>query len=108
MICESCHREIAASSNYCYLCGTKQSGQPVVRRRLERSSADKKIAGVCAGLANFFDLDVTLVRFMWLLAVLFGGTGLLAYIIAWIVVPLGPRPEAITTNTTTTPVVSSN
>lgn len=111
MVCENCHREIAPSSNFCYLCGVKQTGHIVVRKRLERSSTDKKIAGVCAGLANFFDLDVTLVRFMWLIAVLFGGTGLLAYLIAWIVIPLGPRPEAMITtaaNTSVTAAPSSN
>lgn len=107
MICQNCNKEIAPSSNFCYLCGTKQVGQPVVRRRLERSSTDKKIAGVCAGIANFFDLDVTLVRFLWLVAVVFGGTGLLAYLIAWIVIPLAPKPEAITTSNAT-PVTTSN
>jgi phage shock protein C len=90
------------------LCGTKQEGQPIRRPRLERSSTDKKIAGVCAGIAHFFDLDVTLVRFLWLLAVLFGGTGVLAYVVAWIVIPLGPRPEAITTASNATTVTTSN
>lgn len=112
MVCENCHKEIAPSSNFCYLCGAKQTGQVVARRRLERSSTDKKVAGVCAGLANFFDLDVTLVRFMWLVAVLFGGTGLLAYIIAWIVIPLAPKSGAMitttTSNTTVTPAATSN
>lgn len=110
MICQNCNKEIAPSSNFCYLCGTKQVAQvcqPVARRRLERSSTDKKIGGVCAGIANFFDLDVTLVRFLWLVAVLFGGTGFLAYLIAWIVIPLAPRPEAITTSSAT-PATTSN
>ncbi|HET7150525.1 MAG TPA: PspC domain-containing protein [Candidatus Acidoferrum sp.] len=55
-----------------------------------RSSTDKKIGGVCAGLADYFDLDPTLIRVLWLLAVLFAGCGLLAYIILWIVLPLAP------------------
>jgi phage shock protein C len=109
MICENCHKEIASSSNYCYICGAKQVGQPVARRRLERSSTDKKIGGVCAGIANFFDLDVTLVRFLWLVAVIFGGTGLIAYLIAWIVIPLAPKTEAIVAaNANAKPVASSN
>lgn len=110
MICQNCQKEIAPSSNFCYLCGTKQvpSYQAVPRRRLERSSTDKKIAGVCAGIANFFDLDVTLVRFLWLVAVVFGGTGLLAYLIAWIVIPLAPKPEAIATTSNATPAITSN
>jgi phage shock protein PspC (stress-responsive transcriptional regulator) len=57
-----------------------------------RSSTDKKIAGVCGGFAEYFGLDSTLIRLVWLLAVVIGGTGLLVYIIAWIVMPLAPEP----------------
>ena len=55
-----------------------------------RSSTDKKIAGVCAGLADYFDLDPTIVRVIWLLAILFAGTGVLAYLVLWIVLPVAP------------------
>ena len=55
-----------------------------------RSSTDKKIAGVCAGLADYFDLDPTIVRVVWVLAFLCAGTGGLAYIILWIVLPVAP------------------
>ena len=51
-------------------------------------SADKKIAGVCAGLANYFGLDASIIRIVWLLCVLLGGFGLLAYLIMWIVMPV--------------------
>ena len=54
--------------------------------KLYRSSQNKKLAGVCAGLADFFGLDVTLVRLVWLFALLLGA-GALLYIIMWIVVP---------------------
>jgi len=57
-----------------------------------RSSADKKLGGVCAGLADYFDMDPTLVRVLWLLVVLCGGTGILLYIILWIALPLAPPP----------------
>jgi phage shock protein PspC (stress-responsive transcriptional regulator) len=50
-------------------------------------SADKKIAGVCAGLANYFGLDASIIRIVWLLCVLLGDFGLLAYLIMWIVMP---------------------
>ena len=50
-------------------------------------AADKKIAGVCAGLANYFGLDASIIRIVWLLCVLLGGFGLLAYLIMWIVMP---------------------
>ena len=59
-------------------------------KKLMRSSTNKKIAGVCAGLADYFDMDPTIIRVLWLLAVLCFGTGLLAYVILWIVLPLAP------------------
>ena len=59
-------------------------------RKLMRSSTDKKLGGVCAGLAEYFDMDATLVRVLWLLVVLCGGTGILLYIILWLVLPLAP------------------
>ena len=59
-------------------------------KKLMRSSTDKKLGGVCAGLAEYFDMDTTLVRVLWLLVVLCGGTGILLYAILWIVLPLAP------------------
>lgn len=56
-------------------------------KRLHRSQTDKKIAGVCGGLAEYFGLDASLVRLIWLIALLFFGTGLLFYVILWIVMP---------------------
>ena len=50
-------------------------------------SANKKIAGVCGGLADFLGLDASIVRIVWLLCVLLGSFGLLAYLIMWIVMP---------------------
>ena len=98
MICANCQKEIADGSNFCYNCGAKQpatfsAGAPGyvgARKRLMRSSTDKKIAGVCAGLADYFDLDVTIIRIVWILAVLCAGTGILVYVILWIALPLGP------------------
>lgn len=46
-----------------------------------------KIAGVCGGLANYFGLDVTIIRIIWLLLVIIGGTGILAYLILMIAMP---------------------
>ena len=54
--------------------------------KLYRSSRDKAVAGVCAGVADFFGLDVKLVRLVWLVALLFGA-GALLYVLMWIVVP---------------------
>jgi phage shock protein PspC (stress-responsive transcriptional regulator) len=61
-----------------------------------RSSVDKKLGGVCAGLADYFDLDATIIRLVWLLSVLFAGTGILVYVILWIVLPLAPYPVPTT------------
>ena len=52
-----------------------------------RPRTGKRIAGVCAAFANHFDMNVTLIRLVWLLLVLFAGTGILAYIVCWIVIP---------------------
>ncbi|HKV23703.1 MAG TPA: PspC domain-containing protein [Candidatus Acidoferrum sp.] len=98
MICSNCHKDIAAGSKFCYNCGTKQpeSGSPGLSpatgspKRLMRSSTDKKLGGVCAGLADYFDADPTIIRLLWLLLVLCAGTGVLAYVILWIVLPLAP------------------
>ncbi|ABR49442.1 phage shock protein C, PspC [Alkaliphilus metalliredigens QYMF] len=56
-------------------------------KRLYRSHYDQKIAGVCGGIAEYFDLDSTLVRLGWVLFTFFGGAGVIAYIIAAIVMP---------------------
>jgi phage shock protein PspC (stress-responsive transcriptional regulator) len=99
MICVNCQRHIADGSNFCYNCGAKQpvaaaaganAAQSGGRKRLVRSSTDKKIGGVCGGLADYFDLDPTIIRIVWLLAILFAGTGLIAYAVLWIALPLGP------------------
>ena len=50
-------------------------------------SANKKIAGVCGGLADYFGLDASIIRIVWLLCLLLGGFGFLAYLIMWIVMP---------------------
>lgn len=57
------------------------------QKKLTRSCKDKKIGGVCAGVANFFSLDSTIVRVVWALASLIWGFGLLAYIACWIIMP---------------------
>jgi phage shock protein PspC (stress-responsive transcriptional regulator) len=49
--------------------------------------ANKKIAGVCAGFARYFDADVTLVRVLWLAIALGTGVGFIAYLVAWIIMP---------------------
>lgn len=62
-----------------------------MEKKLYKSRADRKIDGVCAGIGEYFDIDPTLIRLIWALAVLFAGTGLLAYIVAAIVMPRKPE-----------------
>jgi phage shock protein C len=56
-------------------------------KRLFRSTRDKKIAGVCGGIAEYFDLDPSLVRLGWIIFCFMGGSGILAYIACAIVIP---------------------
>ena len=60
-------------------------------RRLYKSNENKMIDGVCGGLAEYFDIDPTLVRLGWGLFCALGGSGILAYIIAAIVIPRNPQ-----------------
>jgi len=62
----------------------------VNRRRLYRCYHDRKIAGVSSGLAEYLDIDVTLIRILWIVSIFFGGLGLLLYLIMAIVVPMEP------------------
>lgn len=91
MYCNYCGKVIQDDASHCAYCGARV-GAVRARRRLIRPYANKKIAGVCAGVAEYFDLDVTLIRLMWVLVAIFGGCGLLAYAIAWIVMPAEPAP----------------
>ena len=56
-------------------------------KKLQRSSANKKIFGVCAGFAEYFDVDATIIRLAWILFTALGGSGIIAYIIAALVMP---------------------
>jgi phage shock protein C len=62
-----------------------------VNRRLYRCYHDRRIAGVASGLAEYFDVDPTIVRILWVLSVFFGGVGLLLYIAMAIIVPMEPQ-----------------
>ena len=59
-------------------------------KKLYKSNSDKKIDGVCAGIAEYFNLDPTVVRIAWIIFSCLGGSGLLAYLICAIVMPRKP------------------
>lgn len=94
MTCAHCHRELEAESAYCRICGATV-GVPPVPRRLTRVREEGKIAGVCAGIAEYLDADVTLVRLAWVILSILPGVligGLIAYAAAWLLMPVaGPQ-----------------
>jgi phage shock protein C len=59
-------------------------------KRLYRSRNDRVLGGVCSGLGKYFNIDPVIVRLIWALLFFAAGLGFLAYIIAWIVVPVEP------------------
>jgi phage shock protein C len=56
-------------------------------KKLYLSETDKKIGGVCGGIAEYFNIDSTLVRLAWVLFIFAGGSGIIAYLIAWMIIP---------------------
>src|SRR5512146_2811448 len=92
MFCPNCGKEYTEKVNFCCQCGKHLAGPPAPPKRLTRSATDKKIAGVCGGLAEYLDMDPTLVRLIWVMLALFVGWGILGYLIAWIVLPEQPQP----------------
>jgi len=69
-------------------------GDPYERRPLSRVREGKKIAGVCGGVARYFDVDVTLVRVLWILLTIFPPLlpGIIAYLVCVIAMPQDPPP----------------
>jgi phage shock protein C len=90
MFCPQCGREYQQRVNFCCHCGAAMFQPVMARKKLARSRSDRKLGGVCAGFAEHLDIDVTLMRLIWIMLALFGGWGLIAYIIAWIIMPEEP------------------
>jgi len=80
-----------------------------MNKKLYRSNKDKMLGGVAGGLAEYFAIDPTLVRIIFVVSLFVGGAGVLAYIILWIVVPeepfafAAPKPQTETGTTETNP-----
>lgn len=92
MFCVQCGREINDSSSFCSSCGSRQR-QRTSHKQLTLSVTDKKLGGVCGGIAEYLDVDTTVVRLIWVaLSVVPGGFvgGAIAYLLAWIIIPKAP------------------
>jgi phage shock protein PspC (stress-responsive transcriptional regulator) len=93
MTCPGCGRDVEPDSSFCRYCGAALTPPvPPIPRRLMRLPSEGRLAGVCAGLAAYLQLDVTLVRLAWVILTIFPGAligGLIAYLVAWLVMPEG-------------------
>ncbi len=94
MFCTKCGVPLREDDRFCSQCGSATAlGRTVCEpgRALRLDKANKKIAGVCAGFARYFEMDVSLMRVLWLaMAIITGGLGIFVYIAAWLVIPADP------------------
>ena len=96
MVCSTCGRTAGAQAQYCSSCGAAlmpadgqfhAAAQP---SRLVRPREGRMVGGVCAGIALAYGWDLTVVRLVVALSVLFTGVPLLVYLVAWVVMPGAP------------------
>jgi phage shock protein PspC (stress-responsive transcriptional regulator) len=95
MNCAQCGRDIDNESAFCRFCGAHVNTPPLPPARLMRRPDEGRIAGVCAGMAEYFETDVTVVRLAWVILSLIPGAvfgGLIAYVAAWLIIPAAPGP----------------
>jgi phage shock protein C len=89
MFCTKCGVALNDQDRFCRRCGHEVGAIPVYEpsARLMLDKRNKKLAGVCAGLARYWGTDVTLIRVIWLVLAICAGTGFLAYLICCIAFP---------------------
>jgi phage shock protein C len=71
-----------------------KGGAMAETRKLYRSRSNRQVAGVCGGLAQYFNLDATLIRILFVVLAVLGGSGLVLYVAMWIIVPNEPSAAA--------------
>jgi phage shock protein C len=89
MYCNYCGKVIQDDAAVCAYCGIRV-GASLARTQLVRPRKGRKVAGVCLGFSEYFDIDVTVVRLVWLITALMTCVGFIPYIVAWIVMPEEP------------------
>ena len=94
MTCPQCARDVEPDSTFCRYCGATLVPPPIppASKRLARLPSEGRLAGVCAGLAAYLEVDVTIVRLAWVVLSIFPGAligGVLAYLGAWLIMPEG-------------------
>lgn len=91
MYCSVCGAEMPESFKFCSQCGASVSGvtRPMLSSPLRRSRDNKKIAGVCGGLARHLGIDPTLIRLVMVCAAIWG-FGIVLYVACWIIMPADP------------------
>jgi phage shock protein C len=98
MYCTQCGIELRADDRFCSRCGKRTGAGRVetIGRPLMLDKRNKKIGGVCAGFARYMEVDVILVRTLWLAIAVTTGVGFLAYFAAWLIMPsdYGLAPQA--------------
>jgi phage shock protein PspC (stress-responsive transcriptional regulator) len=95
MFCTHCGNEISNNERFCAQCGNPANPAPTpgaTTRRLALDIANKKIAGVCAGIAAYLGWDVTLIRILFLAGIFASGASILVYLVCWIAMPRNDAP----------------
>ena len=90
MVCSACGSAMSAGAKFCNGCGrvVDERAYAAEERRLTRPRGSREVAGVCAGVAQYFGWDMTVVRLVFVLSCLIGvGSPVLVYFIGWIVMP---------------------
>jgi len=92
MYCPTCGKEIQTQANFCSNCGAALAAQSFAPTgpRILRPRSPRMIAGVCSGFALHYGWDLSLVRVVTALAIVFTGVGLFVYLAAWIIIPEAP------------------
>lgn len=101
MFCTACGNQLSEADRFCSQCGQVKPGATLnsvipaaaPKARFQRVMGNRKIAGVCSGLAAYLGWDVTLIRVLFVVLVVASGISIVAYAALWIVMPRDDRPE---------------